>query len=393
MRYDFDCGVDRREVPCVKVDGMAEYFGHADLLPMWVADMDFAVCPDIVAALRHRLEHPVFGYPRIVDGYWQSIIDWLQRRHGLHIERDWLTAVGGVVRALGLCVNRLSKPGDGIVVQQPVYYPFNRVITGNGRRVLNNPLVRTADGYRMDIEGLQRLVETERPSMMLLCNPHNPIGLQWDEATLRAVADIADRASMIVVADEIHGDLMPRGTHHVPFISISDAARRCGVMLGAPSKTFNIPGLVSSWMVIPNPKIRQPFYAWLEVNELGSPAEFAALATEAAYTHGDAWLDPCMDYVTANADYVVRRFNAELPAVEALRPGASFLMWLDMRRLGLDQRQLMDRMLNVAHVAVNDGATFGQEGNGYVRLNIGAPRTTVKEAVDCIVNAFKTPQS
>lgn len=388
MTYDFDTPVPRQGLHCVRDDGQAEYFGCQGNTPMWVADMDFAVCPDIMDALRGRLQSPVLSYPAIQDSYYQSIIDWLGHRHGLSVEREQLAYIGGVVKGVALAVNHFSRPGDKVVIQPPVYYPFARVIEGNDRRVVENPLVRTADGYRMDLGGLERVIAEERPAMMVLCNPHNPIGLQWDAETLRKVADICHRHGVVVVSDEIHGDLMPKG-RHVPFLSVSPEAREVGIMLGAPSKTFNIPALQSSWYVVANEALREPFFRWLEVNELSTPTEAAALATEAAYTRGEEWLEQCLAYLRDNMLWVRDFCRREMPLVDAIVPQASFLMWMDMRRLGLDQSELMRRLLHVAHVAANDGSTFGTGGTGYVRLNVAVPRALLMDAMQRIAAALR----
>lgn len=392
--YDFDTVIDRHGTCCTKLDGLDAMFGRHDVTPLWIADLDFAVCPDIVDALRHRLDHPVLGYSAAPDSYWQSIIDWQRHRHGFEIGRDDLSFIPGVVKGIALAVNYFTSRGDKIVIQPPVYHPFRMVIEGNGRLVVENPLLRSADGsYTMDLDGLAETVERERPRLMILCNPHNPIGLQWDEATLARVAEICRRSGTIVVSDEIHGDLMLGGRRHIPFTEVSDDARAIGIVLGAPSKTFNIPGLVSSWMVIKNPNLRRDFYQWLEVNEFNAPVMISTIGAEAAYTHGERWLDEMLAYVEDNIRFVVDFLAVNVPAVKCAVPEASFLVWLDFTALGLDQQQLMDLLLDKAHLALNDGSMFGSQGNGFMRLNVGTPRCVlcqalehVAEAVDSVIN-------
>lgn len=386
--YDFDTVIDRHGTCCTKLDGLDAMFGRHDVTPLWIADLDFAVCPDIVVALHHRLDHPVLGYSAAPDSYWQSIIDWQRHRHGFAIERDDLSFIPGVVKGIALAVNFFTSRGDKIVIQPPVYHPFRMVIEGNGRLVVENPLLRSADGnYSMDLDGLAEIVERERPRLMILCNPHNPIGLQWDEATLARVAEICRRSGTVVVSDEIHGDLMLAGRRHIPFTEVSDDARAIGIVLGAPSKTFNIPGLVSSWMVIKNPHLRNDFYHWMEVNEFNAPVMISTIGAEAAYTHGECWLDQMLAYVEDNIKFVVDFLAQHVPTVKCVVPEASFLVWLDFTALGLQQQQLMDLLLEKAHLALNDGAMFGSQGTGFMRLNVGTPRCVLREALEHIAEA------
>lgn len=386
-KYDFDCVIDRQGTCATKYDGLDQMFGRHDVTPLWIADLDFAVCPDITAALRRRLEHPVLGYSAAPNSYWQAIIDWQRERHGFEISREELSFVPGVVKGIALAVNYFTRPGDKIVIQPPVYHPFRMVIEGNGRIPLENPLAFNGETYSMDLDHLARIVAEEHPRMMILCNPHNPIGLQWDEQTLRRVAEICHEAGVIVVSDEIHGDLMLHGRRHIPFAAVSEAARAVAVTLGAPSKTFNIPGLVSSWMVVKDEALRKPFYHWLEVNEFNAPVLISTIGAEAAYRHGGEWLGQMLEYVESNIEFVTRYLAEHVPGVCAVAPQASFLVWLDFRRLGLSQEALMRLMVEKAHLALNDGAMFGRQGVGFVRLNVGTPRCVLKSALEQIRDA------
>lgn len=384
--YDFDTIIDRQGTCAVKYDGLDATFGRHDVTPLWIADLDFAVCPDITAALRHRLDHPVLGYSAAPDSYWESIIDWLARRHKFEVSREELSFIPGVVKGIAYAVNYFTRPGDGIVIQPPVYHPFKAVIEGNGRRVVENPLVERGGKYMMDLDHLAEVLRRERPRMMILCNPHNPIGLQWDEFTLRAVARLCREAGTIVVSDEIHGDLMLHGRRHIPFIEVSEDARAIGVMLGAPSKTFNIPGLVSSWMVVKDPELRRGFYNWLEANEFNAPVMISTIGAEAAYRHGERWLDEMLRYVEGNIDFVKESLAG--CDVRVVEPEASFLVWLDFRDEHLTQTEIINRLLDKAHLALNDGAMFGTQGNGFMRLNVGTPRSVLAEAIEHIRSAF-----
>lgn len=389
-RYDFDTIIDRHDTGAMKYDGLDAMFGRHDVTPMWIADLDFAVCPDITAALRHRLDHPVLGYAATPESYWQSIIDWQRRRHGFNINRDELSFIPGVVKGIALALNYFTQRGDKVVIQPPVYHPFCMVIEGNERQVVENPLIERDGTYTMDLDGLERILEHERPVMMVLCNPHNPIGLQWDAETLKRLATMCRKAGCLVVSDEIHGDLMLDRRPHVPFLDVSDDAREIGIMLGAPSKTFNIPGLVSSWMVVKNRALRDPFYHWLEVNEFNSPVLISTIGAEAAYCNGEEWLDQMLEYVSDNITFLCRTLDERGVPVSAVMPEASFLVWLDFRSLGLEQAQLMHLLLDKAHLALNDGAMFGRQGEGFMRLNVGVPRSVLASAIDHICDAVNT---
>ena len=388
-KYDFDKVIERRGTGAVKYDGLSELFGDADLTPLWVADMDFEVCPCITDALHQRFSHHIFGYPRTPESYWPAVIDWLRRRHGLEVAAEELAFVSGVVRGIAYALNFFTRPGDAVVIQPPVYHPFRIVTEGNGRRVVENPLVEMPDGmYRMDLDGLEKIFAEERPAMMILCNPHNPVGIQWDAETLRHVASLARRYGVKVISDEIHGDLMLYGARHIPFCSVSDDAAAVSITFGAPSKTFNIPGLVSSWMIVHNPELRKEFYDWMAVNEFSAPTFMATVATEAAYRNGEEWMTELLEYLQGNIDAVIDFVERSMPGVRAVRPQASFLVWLDFRGLGLSHDELLERMLKKARLALNDGAMFGHQGTGFMRLNVAKPRVELLKDMARMAQAF-----
>lgn len=386
-KYNFDTVIDRRGTSSMKYEGLDAVFGRHDVSPLWIADLDFAVCPDIVKTLRQRLDHPILGYFACPDSYWNAVMSWLERRHGLKTEREQLAFIPGVVKGIGYAVNFFSRPGDRIVIQPPVYHPFRMVIEGNGRQVVENPLVFDGDNYTMDLDGLEEVITREKPTMMILCNPHNPIGIQWSAETLARVAAICRSHGVTVVSDEIHGDLVLYGKPHIPFVDVSDDARAVGITLGAPSKTFNIPGLVSSWVLVKDTELRRDFFHWLEVNEFSAPMMISALGAEVAYTHGEQWLDEMVGYVEDNIDFAVNFVDRHIPGVRIIRPQASFLLWVDFRGLGLSQNELMDLLLDKAHIALNDGTMFGAQGLGFARLNVGTPRSVLATALEQIREA------
>lgn len=386
--YNFDQIIDRHGTGCAKFGELGELFGSTELTPLWIADMDFAVCPEITQALRRRIDHPIYGYAVAPDSYWKSIRTWLSERHGFAVDREELAFVPGVVKGIGYAVNFFTRPGDKIIIQPPVYHPFRRVIEGNKRQVLANPLIfNKSTGYEMNLSELRRLCRDERPAMMILCNPHNPIGIQWSREVLAEVGEICHEYGVVVVSDEIHGDLVLHHKPHYPFAACSDHCAQMAVTFGAPSKTFNIPGLVSSWCVIKNPKLRRDFYDWLEINEFSTPTFVSTIGTEAAYRNGRQWLDEAMAYIEKNIDLVRDYLRDNLPQIGMVEPQASFLVWMDFRRLGLSHEQLVDLVVNHAHLALNDGEMFGAEGHGFMRVNVATPSSCLLDALNCLKTA------
>lgn len=386
--FDFDCVVDRHHTCATKIEEMDARFGRHDLLPFWIADMDFEACPAIIEALRRRLDHSVLGYTTPPAAFYGTIASWLRTRHGWDVDPAWLTFLPGLKKGLGLCINHFTRPGDAIVIQPPVYHSFRSVIEGNGRRVAANPLVRDADGrYAMDFDGLRRVFRDERPAMMIVCNPHNPIGLQWDAHTLRRLAAMCRDHGVVLVSDEIYGDMMLGGRRHVPTASVSPEAADITVTLGAPSKTFNIPGIVSAWAAVSSPRLRAPFYAWLEANEFNTPPIAAIVATQAAYEHGADWLDQALAYLDANVSFAEDFLRRRVPGVSLYRPEASFTIWLDFRSLGLAGDSLVRLLVERGRLALSEGAGFGAEGRGFMRMNVGVPRSILAEGLRRLADA------
>lgn len=381
--YDFDSVVDRSNTHAVKTDKLAEVFGRDDLTPLWVADMDFAVCPAITQALSQRINGcPVYGYTEPFVDYWQSIIDWQRERNNFALSIDELCFIPGIVTGFGLALNFFTQPGDKVVIQEPVYHPFRRLVEGNGRCIVNNALRLNVNGsYEMDIVNLEQIFAHERPRMLVLCNPHNPIGIAWQAGVLRQVAALARRYGVVVFADEIHGDLVLWGNSHTAFASVSNDAAAVAITFGAPSKTFNIAGIVSSWCAIKNRELREPFFAWLETNELCSPNFIAMTATRAAYCFGGEWLDQCKRYIEGNICFVEQFCNDNIPGIKVVRPQASYLVWLDCRGLGLDHERTVNLFVNRARLALNDGAMFGEAARCFMRFNVASPRAVIAGAM------------
>lgn len=387
--YDFDQVIERRGSGALKYDALDERYGKSDLLPLWVADMDFATPDFIVDALKERLEHPVFGYTLEPENYWPTVQQWIASHHNWQVEREWLTYIPGIVKGIGLAVNCFVNPDEKVIIQPPVYHPFRLTPQGNGREVVFNPLIEKSDGtYAMDFEGLAEVAD-EKCRMLILSNPHNPAGLVWDAETLRRLAHFCTERNILVISDEIHCDMTLNGHKHTPFASVSKEAAACSITFGAPSKTFNIAGIVSSYAIVPNPELRNRFYPWLAANELNEPTLFAPIATIAAFTQGENWRRQMLRYVESNVEFVIEYCAAHIPAIKPLRPQASFLVWLDCRALGLTQRELVDLFVNKAHLALNDGEMFGKEGIGFMRLNVGCPRATLRQAMEQLKAAIE----
>lgn len=386
--FDFDRIIDRRNTDATKYAELAEKYGRDDLLPLWIADMDFATPAEITDALVECMRCPVLGYTTPPDALWQSIAAWLGRRHGWQVAADEIDFVPGVKKALGLCVNYFTRPGDKILIQPPVYHSFRSVIEGNGRRAICNPLVYDGSAYSMDLDGLEQAIIAERPAMMIICNPHNPVGIQWDAETLRHVAGLCSHHGVVLLSDEIYADLVIDGSRHIPTASVSPEAAAITVTLSAPSKSFNMPGIASAWTVVQSPELRRGWFDWLHASEFDTPPVAAIYSTIAAYTRCEAWLDAMLSYLAGNCGFATSFIAANMPQVRAIRPDAGFGLWIDFRGTAMTHEHLTDMLVNQAHVAVSDGATFGIGGTGFVRLNIGVPHAVLAEGLDRIARAL-----
>lgn len=393
MQYDFNRIIDRRGSGALKYDALEERFGRSDLLPMWVADMDFATPPFILDAIRRRLDHPVMGYTIDPADYIPAITDWLHALHGVDVKPEWISFIPGIVKGIGMVINCFLGKKEKVVVMPPVYHPFYLVPLANGRKIEWNPLRELPDGgYAIDFDSLETLLADPDTRLLLLSNPHNPAGIVWSREDLQRIAEAALRHDVIVVADEIHSEMIlphavAEGKRHVPFYDVSPEARKCSITFAAPSKTFNIAGIVSSYSIVPDDSLRRRFYTFLKANELNEPTIFSPIATIAAYREGAEWRREMLEYVDANIDFTIDYCRRHIPGVVAQRPDASFLVWLDCRGLGLGQEQLVELFRDEAHLALNDGTMFGPGGEGFMRLNVGCPRSVLAEALERLAKA------
>ena len=380
--YNFDEIINRRGTGAIKTDALQERYGRSDLTALWVADMDFATPPFIIDALNERMKHPVFGYTAVPDDYVPCIADWTESHHGWKVNHEWIQYIPRIVKGIGMVLNVFTQPGDGIIIQPPVYHPFRIVPEGNHRRIVYNPLIENPDGsYSMDFDNLAKVAD-DTCKVLILSNPHNPAGIVWDADTRRRLAHFCSQHGILVISDEIHCDMALFGHRHTPFAMVSPEAEQCSITFGAPSKTFNIAGIVSSYSIVPNDELRQRFYSWLEANELNEPTIFSPIATVAAFRQGEEWRRQMLSYIEGNVLAVEQFCARHMPQIKPLRPQASFLVWLDCRALNLTHDRLIDLFVNRAHPALNDGAMFGKEGEGFMRLNVGMPRNLLLAALE-----------
>ena len=391
MQYDFDKIIDRRGSGAIMTDLLQQRYGRDDLLALWVADMYFETPAPIRAALEKRLAHQIYGYSVPADSYWASILHWERSLHGWKIRREELCFIPGIVRGIAFALQCFTQPGDKIVVQPPVYMPFLNLPRNNGRQLVYNQLVwdDAAATYRMDLANLEEVCRREAPRMLILSNPHNLAGIVWPEEDLAGLAAICRRHDVLVVSDEIHADMALADSVHHPFPTVSPDAAEISITFAAPSKTFNIAGIVSSFCVVPHPQIRERFFHFMEINEYNAPLFLSAIATEAAYTQCGEWRRQMLGYVQGNIDFVCDFLAANVPSIVPVRPQASFLIWLDCTRLGLGHDALVDLFVNRARLAFNDGEAFGPGGEGHMRMNVGAPRAMVAEAMQRLADAVQ----
>lgn len=388
-KYNFDKIIDRHGTGALAVDVLNERYGRPDLTPMWVADMNFETPEFITDALRRRLDHSLYGYTDMPADFWPTVIKWIADHHQWNVDSEWMRFIPGIVKGIGFVVNVFCKPDEKVIIQPPVYHPFRLTPLGNKRQVVMNPLIMNEDGsYSMDFEGLAKVAD-EKCRVLILANPHNPAGIVWDVDTLSRLADFCSERGIIVISDEIHCDMAHKGFKHHPFASVSERAAQCSITFGAPSKTFNIAGIVSSYCVVPNEELRRPFFEWLDANELSEPTIFSPIATIAAFQNGEEWRQQMLEYVEANIDFVDNFLKTRIPQIKALRPQASFLIWLNCRDLNLDHDALNRLFIDGARLALNDGEMFGEEGRGFMRMNIASPRAVLQEAMERLEKAVK----
>ncbi len=388
MKYNFDKSIDRLGTSSVKWDYLNRVFGNSDVLPMWVADMDFEVPQPVIDAVVKRAQHGIYGYTEKPDSFYSSIASWLEKRHGWHISKDWISVCPGVVPAISLSVLSFTEPGDKVLVQTPVYYPFFSSIESNDRIIVNNQLKQENGKYFIDFEDLESKLG-RGVTAMILCSPHNPVGRVWSREELGKVGELCLKHNVLLISDEIHSDLVYAGNLHIPIASISEELAQRTVTCIAPSKTFNIAGLATSIAIMQNEDLRKKFNDTIKCLGIEMSNLFGITALEAAYTNGYEWLDQLLAYLEGNVDLLMDYFESNIPGIKVSRPEGTYLIWLDCRELGMNQKDLVSFFINKAHVGLNDGAVFGAGGEGFMRMNIACPRSLLAETLNRIEQAVK----
>lgn len=385
--FDFDTIIDRWNSDSVKYDGLNAEFGCQDILPMWVADMDFQAPPAVLEAARKCCERGVFGYTFRSDEGKEVFRDWVRRRYDWDTRPEWLSSSPGIVTALALSVRALTQPGDKIMIMTPVYPPFFSVVRDNGRQLVYNPLKREEGKYVIDWEDMEEGMKGG-VKMLILCNSHNPVGRVWTKEELKRIGDLCCRYDVLIVSDEIHADLALFGNRHTVMASVSDEIANRTLTAMAPSKTFNIAGMMNSVVVARNPEILEKYNRELLALHLDSGNIFGHITLKAAYKYGEEWLNELAMYLGNNVDFALDYFRRELPDVQVCRPEGSFLLWLDFNPTGISHEECGDRLLKRGKIGLNDGLTFGEEGRGFRRMNIGCPRSVLEDGLKRIKSAF-----
>lgn len=411
--FDFDRCPDRTGTYSVKYDSLEENYGRKDLIPLWVADMEFESPSCIREALRRTVDGGVYGYFKEPDSYKDSIVEWLKERQGWDVKREWITYSPAVLRGMSYVLFHFTRPGDTILVMPPVYTPFMELPANNGRRTVFNQLIRhdevihndgghicyARQAYSFDFEGFARVTAENDVKMMILCNPHNPGGIRWSREDLVRLAEMCWERHILVISDEIHADLHLWGEKHIPFATVCPHAAEISITFGAPSKTFNMPGLSSAFCIIPNPALREDFFRYLTVNEFNWPLITTSVATVAAYREGNPWREECLHYIEGNISLVQDYLSARTPSIKVIRPDASYLIWLDCRQFAREKTGTAAECSDIAggndmdgrlfayftdelRIALNRGAQFGPGGDGFMRMNAACPRKMLMEALE-----------
>jgi cystathionine beta-lyase len=386
MRWNFDEPARREGTSCIKYDLRKETFGAPDVIPLWVADMDFNTPDFIINALSARLKHEILGYSFRPEEYYSSIINWTRIRHNWDLRKEWICFSPGIVPALNICTLAFTDQGDSIIVQPPVYFPFFSAVESHGRRLVYNQLMESGGNWEMDFDNLKKCIGP-KTKMIIICNPHNPVGRVWSPEELTELADICLDNDILILSDEIHCDLVLPGFRHTPVARLSEPYAEKSVTCIAPSKTFNLAGLSTSSVIIPSPSLRKSFNSTIEKLHIGGGNIFGTVASVAAYTYGQEWLDELLLYLSGNADFITEYCRNLIPEIVPVQPEATYLMWLDCRKIEMKGKELQNFFINKAGVGMNEGSTFGPGGEGFMRMNLACPRSTLIKAMEKIEDA------
>lgn len=383
MSYNFDEFNDRRNTACYKYDLRKKFYNDPDVLPLWVADTDFRTPDFVIKAIQNRLKHEILGYSFQPESEYQSVIDWVYRHHQWKIKKEWIGFTPGVVPTLSFAVLTFTHPGDKIIIQTPVYFPFYSAVTDHGRQLVLNPLILENGRYRMDFDNLKSQIDSG-VKMLILCSPHNPTGNVWKKEELLELAKICMEHNILIISDEIHADIVYEGNKHIPTAMLSNEIADKTITLMAPSKTFNFAGLSTSYFIASNKKLFEKLSQTVSKMHLGEGNIFGNIALEAAYREGDNWLSQLILYLQQNIAFAKDFINSNIPFIEVIEPEATFLLWVDFRKTGLDDKTVRTLLLKDAHVALSNGILFGKDGEGFQRINIGCPRSVLEKGLQQI---------
>lgn len=389
-KYNFDVRIERKNTNCIKFDSAIERGKPESALSLWVADMDFETAPEIKQALVERASHGIYGYSHASSDYRKVLVEWMDRRHKWKTEQDWYVLTPGVVFALCTAVNAYTNPGDGILIQRPVYYPFSHAILENDRKLINNPLQYEDKKYIMNTEHFETCIIENNVKMFILCNPHNPVGRVWTKEELEIIGDICVKHNVIVISDEIHEDFIRPGHIHTVFASIKPEYNDITVTCASPSKSFNLAGLQISNIVISNKKLRDKFKKQIRMSGYDEPTLFGTIACQAAYEQGEEWLEELKAYLEENLCFVKSFLKEKLPKVKLVEPEGTYLIWLDFREYGLKEEELEDVILHKAGLWLDGGTMFGEEGDGFQRVNIATTKAYLEEAMLALEKGLST---
>jgi len=386
MKYDFDTVIDRRGSFCFKYDGLKEVYGRDDLIPLWIADMDFQVAPQIIAAMQQRLNHRIFGYNQRLPIYYETVINWAKKHYGYEPQENWIMTSPGIMPAINLAVMQLTEPGDGVLIQTPVYQPFFTAVTAHNRKLVTNPLIPENGHYEIDFVDFEKKLKEVK--LFILCSPHNPVGRRWTEAELFKMGTLCRQYKVPIISDEIHSDLVYDGEGSLSIAALEGMLDNL-IVCFSPAKSFNLAGLATSIIIAKNPELRLPLNTMLENLHLYMGNTFGIIALTAAYGQSEDWLEELLIYLQGNRDFLIQYIQSEIPQLKVNSPEATYLAWINFSNLGLSDEEVQKLLIEKAGLALEPGIKYGQEGSGYQRLNFGCPRKTLSIALERMKKAIK----
>lgn len=384
--YNFDKIVNRKGSNCIKWDQLKQTYGDDDLIPLWIADMDYEVAPEIVEAIKQRIEHQIYGYTFIPDSYYNAAINWFQKRFQWTVKKEWFEFAPGVVPGINIIIGAYTKPGDDVIIQTPVYHPFAKLIKDNGCSVIENPLKRNGNRYEMDFENLEKVI-TPRTRLMILCSPHNPVGRVWTKEELKKLGEICIKHNILIVSDEIHADIVYKPNTHTVFSSINEEFAQNSIVCTAPNKTFNIAGFKTANIIIPNEKLRKEYQIQADKLCIQGGSVPGDIAQEAAYSKGESWYQELMKYLDKNLEFSIDFFEKRIPKIKVIPPEGTYLLWLDCEELNMNENQLNNFFIKECKILLNEGIIFGKESKLFQRMNIATSKKVLQEALERIEKA------